>query len=121
MSVRVGTILNIEYVYSGYSLAKQGFDLPAQSHASYKASALPPSHHGWIVILVFLLSFIFFPSSLLFICDFLSLFQLYGVIAPKKLKNASFLLFINGVPMLGYHHYNPWPRGKYSSTVHSYE
>ena len=24
-----------------------GFDLPQKSHASYAASALPPSHHGW--------------------------------------------------------------------------
>ena len=23
-------------------------DPPRQSHATYKASALPPSHHGWI-------------------------------------------------------------------------
>ena len=25
-----------------------GIDPPAQSHASYEASTLPPSHHGWI-------------------------------------------------------------------------
>ena len=28
---------------------KVGIDPPEQSHTSYEASALPPSHHGWIV------------------------------------------------------------------------
>ena len=32
-----------------YSTMPQvGFDPPALSHACYEASALPPSHHGWI-------------------------------------------------------------------------
>ena len=30
------------------TISQAGIDLPAQSHASYEASALPPSHHGWI-------------------------------------------------------------------------
>ena len=28
--------------------SQAGFDPMAQSPASYEASALPPSHHGWI-------------------------------------------------------------------------
>ena len=32
---------------NGYGTMPQaGIDPPAQSHASYEASALPPSHHG---------------------------------------------------------------------------
>ena len=30
------------------TMPQAGICLPAQSHASYEASALPPSHHGWI-------------------------------------------------------------------------
>ena len=34
---------------NGYgTMAQAGIDPPAQSHASYEASALHPSHHGWI-------------------------------------------------------------------------
>ena len=28
-----------------------GIDPPTQSHASYEAGALPPSHHGWICVI----------------------------------------------------------------------
>ena len=28
-------------------MPQAGFELPAQSHASYEGSTLPPSHHGW--------------------------------------------------------------------------
>ena len=28
-------------------MSQPGFDPQAQSHTSYEASALPPSHHGW--------------------------------------------------------------------------
>ena len=30
-------------------MPQAGIDPPAQSHATYEASALPPSHHGWIL------------------------------------------------------------------------
>ena len=29
-------------------MPQAGFDPPEQSHASYEASAILPSHHGWI-------------------------------------------------------------------------
>ena len=32
------------------TMPQVGIDPPVQSHASYEASALPPSHHGWIKI-----------------------------------------------------------------------
>ena len=32
------------------SMPQAGIDPPSQSHASYETSALPLSHHGWIVI-----------------------------------------------------------------------
>ena len=31
-------------------MPQAGIDPPRQSHATYEASALPPSHHGWIII-----------------------------------------------------------------------
>ena len=34
-------------------MPQAGIHPPAQSHAFYEASALPPSHHGWIFGLVY--------------------------------------------------------------------
>ena len=34
--------------YIDDTMAQAGIDQLAQSHASYEASALPPSHHAWI-------------------------------------------------------------------------
>ena len=31
-------------------MPQAGIDPPAQSHASYEASTLPPSHHGWKLV-----------------------------------------------------------------------
>ena len=38
-------------------------DPPAQSHASYEARALPPSHHGWILRLDLFTCKIFWAAS----------------------------------------------------------
>ena len=36
-------------------MPQAGIDPPRQSHATYEASALPPSYHGWIkIIMVYL-------------------------------------------------------------------
>ena len=38
---------------NGYGTMPQaGINPPAQSHASYEASSLPPSHHGWITLYI---------------------------------------------------------------------
>ena len=42
-----GSIVKI-YTYINGTMPQAGIDPPVQSHASYEASALPPSHHGWI-------------------------------------------------------------------------
>ena len=34
------------------TMSQAGIDPPGQSHASYNASALPPSHQGWIVLIL---------------------------------------------------------------------
>ena len=33
-------------------MLQAGIDPPAQSHDSYEARPLPPSHHGWILELI---------------------------------------------------------------------
>ena len=33
-------------------MPQAGINPPAQSHASYEASSLPPSHHGWITLYI---------------------------------------------------------------------
>ena len=39
-------------------MPQAGIDPPVQSHASYEASALPPSHHSWMSYLFILVDFI---------------------------------------------------------------
>ena len=39
--------------YIDSTMPQAGMNLPAQNHASYEVSALPPSHHGWIESTVF--------------------------------------------------------------------
>ena len=53
----------------------------AQIHASYEASALPPSHHGWIAF-----------SCFLFLCEHL-LFYFFGFLNDKKKIQIFVLLF----------------------------
>ena len=42
---------SIVYFYIDGTKPQAGIDPPAQSHTSYEASALPPSHHGWITFI----------------------------------------------------------------------
>ena len=40
-----------------------GIDPPAQSHSLFEASALPPSHHGWIEMCLINLLYFECPSK----------------------------------------------------------
>ena len=45
--------LDFSLLNDWYAIPRAVFDPPVQSDTSYKADALPPSHHGWIFILIF--------------------------------------------------------------------
>ena len=42
-----------KYIHINSTLPQDGIDPPAQSHASYEASALPPSHYNWMIKVLF--------------------------------------------------------------------
>ena len=55
MSWAAGPFSELLINNNGYGTMPQaGIDPPAQSHASDEASALPPSHQGWIKTNIFL-------------------------------------------------------------------
>ena len=51
--------LSMNFYIDG-TMPQAGIDPPEQTDVSYEASALPPSHHGWILICVIRYTFFFF-------------------------------------------------------------